>query len=148
MFVISAYNKPGTIHRFANTTDVLRTIEEILGLESLSQFDYFGHPLREIWSATPDLRPWAVLTPAVSLTERNPGNTPAARESAQLDLRIEDVADEELFNRVLWRSARGDAGGASSIGRCRVRRVEPGSRSKTQRAHRGVPFRLPVEPTA
>ena len=38
------------VHRFANTTDVLRTIEEILGLESLSQFDYYGRPLRDIWS--------------------------------------------------------------------------------------------------
>jgi hypothetical protein len=96
------------VHRFANTTDVLRTIEEILGLESLSHFDYHGRPLREIWRDKPDLRPWSVLTPAVSLTERNPAGTPEARESAQLDLRIEDVADEERFNRVLWRSVRGD----------------------------------------
>ena len=109
LLVISPYSRAGLVHRFANTTDVLRTIEEILGLESLSQFDYFGRPLREIWSAAPDLRPWTALTPAVSLTDRNPANTPAARESAQLDLRIEDVADEEQFNRILWRSAKGDA---------------------------------------
>jgi 40-residue YVTN family beta-propeller repeat len=109
LLVISPYTRGGVIHRFANTTDVLRTIEEILGLESLSQFDYFGRPLREIWSATPDLRPWAALTPSVSLTDRNPGSTPAARESARLDLRVEDVANEDAFNRILWRSAKGDA---------------------------------------
>jgi hypothetical protein len=109
MLVISPYTRAGVVHRFANTTDVIRTIEEILGLDALSHFDHFGRPLRDIWSDSPDLRPWSALTPSVSLTERNPAGTPAARESARLDLRIEDVADEELFNRVLWRSVKGDA---------------------------------------
>jgi len=107
MFVISAYNKPGTIHRFANTTDVLRTIEEILGLESLSQFDYFGRPLRDIWSETPDLRPFAALPAGWSLDEMNPRGTSGARESAKLDLEVEDAADEDLFNRILWRAFKG-----------------------------------------
>jgi YVTN family beta-propeller protein len=107
LLVISPYTRAGVVHRFANTTDVLRTIEEILGLDALSHFDYFGRPLRDIWSGTPDLRPWSALTPTVSLTERNAANTPEARESAQLDLRIEDMADEDRFNRVLWRSVKG-----------------------------------------
>jgi YVTN family beta-propeller protein len=108
MLVISPYARAGVTHRFTNTTDVVRTIEEILGLDALSHFDYFGRPLRDIWSDTPDLRPWRALTPSVNLTEQNPAGTPAAHESARLDLRIEDVADEELFNRVLWRSVKGD----------------------------------------
>ncbi len=44
LLVISAYNRAGTIHRFANTTDVLRTIEEIVGLGSMSQFDLLRPP--------------------------------------------------------------------------------------------------------
>jgi hypothetical protein len=107
LFVISPYNKAGVIHRFANTTDVLRTIEEILGLSSLSQFDHYGRPLRDIWASTPDLRPYRVLTPAVSLDEKNPANTPEARESELLDLDDADVADEDRFNRVLWRTIKG-----------------------------------------
>jgi hypothetical protein len=85
---------------------VLRTMEEILGLDALSQFDYYGRPLRDIWSETPDLRPWTVLTPAVNLTDRNPAGTPGARQSARLDLSIEDVADEESFNRVIWAAVK------------------------------------------
>lgn len=107
LFVVSAYNGPGVIHRFANTTDVLRTIEEILGLSSLSHFDYYGRPLREIWARQPDVRPYRVVTPSVSLDELNPPNTPEALESALLDLRIEDVADEDRFNRVLWATIKG-----------------------------------------
>lgn len=108
MLVISPYNRPGTLHRFANTTDILRTIEEILGLESMSQFDYYGRPLREVFSRTPDLRPFATLVPAVSLTEMNPLSGLNARESAALALEVEDIADEDAFNRVLWRAIRGD----------------------------------------
>ena len=107
LLVISAYNRAGVIHRFANTTDVLRTIEEILGLSSLSHFDYYGRPLREIWSATADLRPYRALTPSVSLDEKNPARTPEARSSEALDLDIEDAADEDLFNRILWAAIKG-----------------------------------------
>ena len=106
MLVISPYVRAGVVHRFTNTTDVLRTIEELLGLDALSQFDYFGRPLRDIWSTVPFDRAYAALTPQVSLTEKNPAGTTGARESLQLDLRIEDAADDGLFNRILWRSVR------------------------------------------
>ncbi len=109
LLVISPYNRPGVIHRWANTTDVIATIAEILGLESLSQFDYFGSPLREIWAASPDLTPYRALVPAVPLDQRNPASGPEAEASQLLDLRIEDVADEDLFNRVLWRMIKGTA---------------------------------------
>jgi YVTN family beta-propeller protein len=109
LLVISPYTRPGAIHRFANTTDVLRTIEEILGLTSMSQYDYFGRPLRDIWASSPDLQPYKALVPAVSLDELNPRGTREARESAKLDLSIEDAADENLFNRVLWETIKGPA---------------------------------------
>jgi YVTN family beta-propeller protein len=107
MFVISAYSRPGVVHRFANTTDVLRTIEEILGLQSMSQYDYFGRPLRDIWAESPDLRPYAALTPAQSLDEMNARGTSESRESEKLNLSTEDAADEALFNRILWRTIKG-----------------------------------------
>jgi len=107
LLVISAWNRPGTVHRFANTTDVIRTMEEILGLSSLSHFDGFGRPLREIWAAEPDLAPYSALVPEQRLDELNPPGTPAAAASARLDLRTEDAADEDLFNRILWETIRG-----------------------------------------
>ncbi len=108
MLVISAYNRPGTIHRWTNTTDVLRTIEEILGLQSMSQFDYYGRPLRDVWASTPDLAPYTALTPAVSLDDTNPSTGRGARESRKLDLEIEDMSNADLFNHVLWRAIKGD----------------------------------------
>ena len=107
LLVISPYNKAGVVHRFANTTDVLRTIEEILGLASLSHFDHYGRPLRDIWSPRADLRPYRSLIPAVSLDERNPSDTPAARETELLDLDEADAAEDDAFNRVLWATIKG-----------------------------------------
>jgi hypothetical protein len=107
LLVISPYNRAGVYHRFANTTDALRTMEEILGLDALSQFDYYGHPLRDIWRDVPDTTPYVALAPAVSLDERNPPRGRAAWESRRLDLRM-DQADMDLFNRVLWMAVKGE----------------------------------------
>jgi len=109
LLIISAYNRQHVWHRFGNTTDVIATIEEILTLGHLSQFDAFGRPFRGIFASTPDLTPYRALTPATSLDDRNRRNTPAARASARLDFRLEDLADDDTFNRILWQMMKGDA---------------------------------------
>ncbi|HEY0377844.1 MAG TPA: beta-propeller fold lactonase family protein [Pyrinomonadaceae bacterium] len=108
LLVISAYNRGGTVHRFVNTTDVVATVEAILGLAPLSQFDRFGDALGEIFASAPDLSPYAAQTPAQPLDEMNPSQGSVARDSERLDLSKEDVADMELFNRVLWRAIKGE----------------------------------------
>src|SRR5215813_1004625 len=107
LLVISAYNRGGVIHRFVNTTDALATIEEILGLDKLSQFDYYGHPLREIFADTPDLTPYAALKSEHPITELNPPKSSTATASLKLDLDHVDAADEDAFNRVLWTMLKG-----------------------------------------
>jgi len=109
LLVISAWNRPRVWHRFANTTDVIATIEEILRLDHLSQFDAFGRPLRGIFAAAPDLTPYAALPAQVSMTERNPASGPGVRESERLDFRLEDQSDDDQFNRVLWLAIKGPA---------------------------------------
>ncbi len=109
LLVISPWSRAGLHRRFVNTTDVIATMEKILGLDALSPFDHFGRPLREIWRDTPDLRPYTALVPAVRLTDRNPSAGSGAKESEQLDLRYEDVAEDDLFNRILWRTIKGPA---------------------------------------
>lgn len=102
LLVISAYNRGGVIHRFVNTTDVFATMEEILGLEQLSQFDYYGRPLREIFNYEPDLRPYLALKSAQPLNELNPARGATAQASTDLNLDRVDAADEDSFNRILW----------------------------------------------
>jgi YVTN family beta-propeller protein len=107
MFAISAYNRPGVQHRFTNTTDVVATIEQILGLAPMSQFDYYGRPLNDVFASTPDLTPYEPILPAVSLHDLNPPDTEAAKKSASLDMSRPDAADENEANRVLWMAVKG-----------------------------------------
>lgn len=106
--LISPWVQSGVVHRFVNTTDAIRTIEDILGLESLSQFDFFGRPLREIWRTTPDTTRYRALTPAQSLNDKNPTRTAAAELSRGLELDTEDASEDELFNQILWMTMKGD----------------------------------------
>jgi YVTN family beta-propeller protein len=107
LLVASAWNRRGVSHRFVNTTDVLATIEEILGLDALSHFDRFGRPLREIWTSGPDLSPYVALTPAQPLAEVNVASGADARRSSRIDLSRADRVDDDAFNRILWHTIKG-----------------------------------------
>jgi hypothetical protein len=119
--VISAYNRGKVFHRFANTTDVIATIEDILGLGRMSQFDNYGRPLREIWETTPDLTPYVALRSSVPPGEKNPPRGALAEASKTLALDKADMADEDLFNHILWRSIKG---GTPYPGRTRMSALE------------------------
>lgn len=99
---ISAYNHPGTIHRFANTTDVVAAIEDILGLGRMSKFDYFSRSLSDVFSETPSLAPYKALVPQTDMKEMNPTQGAAAQMSERLDLRAADRSYDAFFNQILW----------------------------------------------
>jgi len=105
--MVSAYSHAGVVHRFVNTTDVIATIADILHLGSLSQFDYYGRPLRGLFTESPDLTPYVAQTPAQSLDSRNPASGPGAKASARLNLDLEDESDDNLFNHILWEALKG-----------------------------------------
>jgi hypothetical protein len=108
LLVISAWNRGKVLHRFVNTSDVVATIEETLGLGTMSQFDHYGRPLREIWESTPDLTPYVALRPGIPLNEKNPPRTALAAASKKLRLDKVDMADEDLFNRILWTAIKSE----------------------------------------
>jgi len=108
LLVISPYTRGKVFHRFTNTTDILATIEDILGLGRMSTFDHFGRPLREIWETTPDLTPYTALRPSVPLDEKNPTRGALAEASKKLTLETEDTSNDDLFNRILWSAIKGD----------------------------------------
>ena len=108
-YAISAYSRPGTVHRFVNTTDVIAAIEDILGMGRLSKFDYFSRSLSDVFAPTPDLKAFAAITPRQDLNEKNPQNSTAARMSEGLDLSAPDRVDDQVYNRILWFMLKGAA---------------------------------------
>ena len=108
LLVISAYNRPGTIHRFANTTDVVAAIEDILGLDRLSKFDYFSRSLADVFASAPDSSPYTAIQPQVDMNEVNPPKTTAAKMSEAIDLSAPDRVNDALFNDILWLAWKGE----------------------------------------
>jgi YVTN family beta-propeller protein len=107
LLVISAYNRPGVYHRFANTADVLATIDHILDLGAMSKFDHFGRVITECFAAAPDTTGYRALVSTVPPGETNVDSTLAVRLSRHLDFSREDRADVATLNRVLWLAIKG-----------------------------------------
>ncbi|MBV8281185.1 MAG: hypothetical protein JO347_03870 [Candidatus Eremiobacteraeota bacterium] len=100
--VVSAFDNRGMVdHTHYSTSSVLRTIELLLGLPPMSQFDASATPLAAVFTQTPDLRVWKASLPSVSITQLNPSKGAGAQASARLDWRTADAVDPDEFHRIL-----------------------------------------------
>jgi DNA-binding beta-propeller fold protein YncE len=90
-----------------STSSVLRTMELILGLDPMSQFDAAARPMYAAFAGAPDFGGYTHLEPATDLKELNTKATWGADLSATFDFSREDAADDLLLNEVIWRSVRG-----------------------------------------
>jgi DNA-binding beta-propeller fold protein YncE len=107
-FVVSPYTKRRTVEStMYSTASMLRTMELILGLKPMSQFDATAQPMFHCFQDRPDTRPYAARPAQVSLLDRNPSRAWGAEESARMDFSKEDAADDLALNEVVWRSVRG-----------------------------------------
>jgi hypothetical protein len=105
-FVISPYARRKAVDStMYSTTSMLRTIELILGLRPMSQFDAAATPMYNCFQAEVDLTPFTALPANVDTTERNPAT--AWGSQFKLDLAEEDAVDDLLLNEIVWRSVRG-----------------------------------------
>ncbi len=91
------------------TCSMLRTIELILGLEPMSQFDAAAAPMRASFQDEPDASPFRALEEAVDIEGRNPRKGPLAEASSRFDFSREDLVEDQAFNRVIWEAVRGGA---------------------------------------
>ena len=90
------------------TCSMLATMECVLGMAPMSQFDAVAPPMRASFQAAADLTPFESVPARTNLEELNPPGTRAAKASARMNFRREDANDDFLFNRVLWQAMRGD----------------------------------------
>ena len=105
-FVFSPYNRHGAVDStMYSTASMLRTIELILGLKPMSQFDAAATPMFNSFQAAPDLRPYDALPANVDLEERN--SAQAWGGQIKMNFAREDAAGDLLLNEVVWRSVRG-----------------------------------------
>ena len=107
--VVSPYTKRRFVDStLYSTTSMLRTMELILGVQPMSQFDAAARPMYTSFTAKPDLSGYTHEVPKVDLTEKNkPGGFGALWMEKQ-DLSKEDTLDDLLFNEIIWKAVRGD----------------------------------------
>jgi YVTN family beta-propeller protein len=95
-------------HTPYTTTSVLRTIELILGIPPMTQYDASATAMWRCFSTAPDLTPFQALPANIDLREKNVSWNEWARKSAGLDFTREDRVPENLFNEILWKGIKGD----------------------------------------
>jgi hypothetical protein len=117
-YCASPYTKRGAVVGTQyNTTSILRTIEQILGLPPMNQFDATAVPMFDCFTDTPDFRPYESVPNNIPLDELNPAPQAIADRllrrnaaiSARLNFRRIDACPEDTLNRILWHAARGSA---------------------------------------
>jgi phospholipase C len=108
-FAISPYIKRHTVDStMYSTSSMLRTIELILGLKPMSQFDAAATPMFAAFQANPDLTPYTVLPARIDLEQKNIKTTWGEKASRTMDFSREDAVDDLLLNKVIWQAVRGD----------------------------------------
>jgi YVTN family beta-propeller protein len=96
------------------TISMFRTIEQILGLPPLNQYDLAAEPMFSVFTAEPDETAYEALPNRIALDEMNPPlhatrglQRRLALESMKMDFETPDAAPEELLNRAIWHSVKG-----------------------------------------
>jgi hypothetical protein len=115
-YVVSPYAvRRRVVSTMYNTVSILRTIEQILGLPPLNQFDAAATPMFDCFTDRPDFTPFTAVPNKVKIDELNP--PPAkikdkklrknALVSARLNFRRVDACPEDVLNRILWQAMKG-----------------------------------------
>jgi YVTN family beta-propeller protein len=108
--VISPYTQTGAVDStFYSTSSMLRTLELIVGLPPMTQFDAAATPMLNSFTDTPNLQPYTAIIPDQPLDELNVASAPMAAESLGMDFSAEDRAPDEVLNAAIWKSVRGEA---------------------------------------
>jgi DNA-binding beta-propeller fold protein YncE len=114
--VISKYSpstteKPLIEHHFYTTVNMIRTLEDLLGLPQMNINDSYAAPISNLFSGPGS-------QPAFTADRRNldngllyainPPKNPTAEQSMELDFSHADSANTTILNAILWRDRKGD----------------------------------------
>ena len=106
--VISPYTKRKHLDSTQySTVSMIRTMELILGLPPLSQFDAAARPMFASFTDKPDLTPYVPEPPRIDLNEVNAPTAYGAERSMKMDFDEYDRIDDFELNEILWRSIKG-----------------------------------------
>jgi hypothetical protein len=107
-YVAGGFVKQGYVdHTMYSTSSMLRTIELILGIPPMSQYDAAAVPMWNCFSATASHPVFQAVAAQMDLREKNVAVNEWQRRSEQFDLSKEDNVPDLEFNIVLWNGLKG-----------------------------------------
>jgi hypothetical protein len=106
--VISPYVKRGKVDStMYSTSSMLRSMELLLGLPPMSQYDAAARPMYESFGTQADLSGFTVIEPQIDLNAKNEANAVGAKLSSKMDFSEWDAAPMGQLNEVLWKAMKG-----------------------------------------
>ncbi|HPR85001.1 MAG TPA: bifunctional YncE family protein/alkaline phosphatase family protein [Prolixibacteraceae bacterium] len=115
--IISPYSRTGTVMRTNyNQPSMVRTMEQILGMQPMNIMDATAKPMFDCFVAKPDYTPFQALKNQIPLDEMNPPLSALkgealhyAKKSMEPQFDGIDSGDDQLFNRIIWYAMKGKA---------------------------------------
>ena len=130
-YIISPYSKRGElISTNYNTVSVLRTMEDLLGINYVGINDANAEPMVDAFTRRPNFTPYKAVVPGnLCTTPVDPNLVPACKDpqavktvampilrdrqwwtkaTVGFNFEVEDKVDSEAFNRVSWAGIKGD----------------------------------------
>jgi len=91
-----------------STSSMLRTIELILGLPPMTQYDAAATPMWRCFTSTADASVFNSFPSNINLADVNPTGTKLAMMTKGLNLSVIDSAPDDIMNTMLWKAVKGE----------------------------------------
>jgi YVTN family beta-propeller protein len=108
-YVAGGYVKRGIVdHTMYSTSSILRTMELILGIPPMSQYDAAATPLWRVFASKANAKGFTARTSMINLEDKNTAINEWQKRSEKFDFAKEDAVPDLEFNLVLWHGLKGD----------------------------------------
>jgi hypothetical protein len=107
-YIAGPFVKRGYVdHTMYSTAAMLRTIELILGMPPMTQYDAAATPMWRSFTSSADQTGFTHVPANVNLNDKNPANTAMANLSEKFEWGKEDAVPDLVFNEILWQGLKG-----------------------------------------
>jgi YVTN family beta-propeller protein len=94
--VISPYSKPGVDDQYYTQLNMVKTVEQILGIRPMNQEDGTAQPMYSAFTDRPDFSPFDVQPNQIPLTLGAPGYVPTATAQEKADFKAKNAVPAEM----------------------------------------------------
>jgi YVTN family beta-propeller protein len=106
--VIGPYVKRGIVDStLYSTSSMLRSMELLLGLPPMSQYDAAAMPMYASFGTTPVATPFSAIQPQIDVNAKNTSQSYGAHESSKMNFSQPDLAPMHALNEIIWKSVKG-----------------------------------------